>query len=89
MEGAISMSSLLCSAAPDVTMAGAAAFAVFCGIVLMGGRSVVSRPLRLLSNLYSRSPRRVASNLTPCRVVADDQSNREMQDLSGPMQRAA
>jgi len=41
--------------APDLLMAGSAVFAMLCGIVLMGGRSVVGRPLRMISNLRSRS----------------------------------
>ena len=62
MEGAITMRVCwFCLAASD--MAGAAALAVFCGIVLMGGRAVVSRPLRVLSSLYRRGLRRVASDL--------------------------
>jgi len=49
---------LLSYAEPDLLMTGAAVSAVLCGIVLMGGRSVVGRPLRLLSNLCRRSLRR-------------------------------
>jgi len=39
---------------PDLLMTGAAVSAVLCGIVLMGGRLVIGRPLRVLSNLYKR-----------------------------------
>ena len=60
LEGFVVMSSLVLFSfgAPDLMMTGAAFFAMFCGIVLMGGRSVVSRPLRAISNLCNRSPRR-------------------------------
>ncbi len=54
------MSNLLLSSfgAPDLMMAGAAVFAMFCGIVLMGGRSVIGRPLRVISNLFNRNLQR-------------------------------
>ena len=45
---------------PDLMVAGAAAFAMFCGIALMGGKSVVGGPLRVLSNLRGRSMRHEA-----------------------------
>ena len=70
-------------------MAGAAALAVFCGIVLMGGRAVVSRPLRVLSSLYRRGLRRVASDLAPYRVVAEDHHKTDVQGLQTPVRRAA
>lgn len=45
-------------ATPDLMMAGAALFAMLCGIVLMGGRSVIGWPLRMLLNLCNRSMQR-------------------------------
>jgi len=42
------------SFASDLTV-GAAVAAVFCGVVLMGGRSLVGRPLRMLSGFRARA----------------------------------
>ena len=39
---------------PDLMMAGAAVFAMLCGIVLMGGRSAVGLLLRVLANVRGR-----------------------------------
>ncbi len=60
LESLVTMSNLLLFsyALPDVMMAGTAFFAIFCGIVLLGGRSVVAVPLRMFSNLRSRGMRR-------------------------------
>ncbi len=44
--------------APELMMAGSAAFAMLCGIVLVGGRFVVGLPLRMLSNFRGRGVNR-------------------------------
>jgi hypothetical protein len=44
---------------PDLMMAGAAIAAMLCGVILMGGRSIVGRPLRMISSLYARRAQRV------------------------------
>jgi hypothetical protein len=49
---------LFANGTPDLMMAGAAVFAMLCGIVLMGGRSVIGGPLRALTSLLGRSMRR-------------------------------
>ena len=36
----------------DQMVAGAAMFAMVCGVVLMGGRSVIALPLRILQNCF-------------------------------------
>jgi hypothetical protein len=60
------MSSLLFSfGTPDFMMAGVAMLAVLCGIVLMGGRSLIGGPIRVLSSLYSRRGRREAVVVLP------------------------
>jgi hypothetical protein len=74
--------------APDLMMAGAAIFAMLCGVVLMGGRLVVGRPLRMLLNLRSRGLRH-----EPVACVAIPRSDR-MHEQNGPgverpLQRAA
>jgi hypothetical protein len=75
-------------AEPDFLMAGAAAFAAICGIALMGGRSVIGRPLRMLANFCSRGvqqPHAVGSEYAAAHAV-------QQQDVPGipqPLQRAA
>jgi hypothetical protein len=38
----------------DFMMGGTAVFAMLCGIILLGGRSVVVRPLKIFSSLFVR-----------------------------------
>jgi len=73
---------------PDLMMAGAAVFAMLCGIALMGGRSVVGGPLKLLMNLRPRNLQRepVLSALVPDTDDADEQDARSVQ---GPFQHIA
>jgi hypothetical protein len=47
---------LFSDATPDQMVAGAA-LAVICGIVLLGGRSVIGVPLQFIRSLRSRAPR--------------------------------
>jgi hypothetical protein len=56
LEIAVMVSTLLlfAEASPDPMVAGGAALAVLCGVVLLGGRSVVGLPLRLVRSLKSR-----------------------------------
>jgi hypothetical protein len=50
----ISMVLLLADASPDPLVAAAAALAILCGVVLLGGRSVVGLPLRIIRSLKPR-----------------------------------
>ena len=61
----ISVLILVASALPDPIITGAAALCVLCGIILLGGHSVVRFPLRLLRSLKRGGPHRqaVASGL--------------------------
>ncbi len=74
--------------APDLMMAGAAIFAVLCGIVLMGGRSAVGLLLRMLLNHRGRSLRRRS---VACAVIPPAQrvSERDVRAVRGPAQRVA
>ena len=75
-------------AAPDVMMTGGAVFAMLCGIVLMGGQSVVGLPLRALSNLRSRAvPRKTVVCLTLSSV--DRMHEQDLRGAEQPLQRAA
>jgi len=47
----VSMLLLFASAVADPAVTGAAALAVLCGVVLLGGRSVIGFPLRLVRSL--------------------------------------
>jgi hypothetical protein len=63
---------------PDLMMAGAATFAILCGIALMGGRSVVGTPLRMLLVLCGRNLHRepVLSAMIPHADEGDEQDAR-------------
>ena len=72
---------------PDLMMAGAAVFALLCGIVLMVGRSVVGPPLRLLSNLRRSLHREPVVCLTF--PIADRLREQNVHNVQRPMRRAA
>ena len=74
-------------AAPDL-MTGAAVFAMLCGVVLMGGRSMVGRPLRMLSNFYNRGLHREP---VVCVTVprADAVREQDVRGIQAPSRRAA
>ncbi len=75
-------------AEPDLLMTGAAVSAVFCGIVLMGGRLVVGRPLRMLSNLCKRSLGR--ESVIYVRIPSTDRGHeQDILDVQRPLQRVA
>ncbi len=73
--------------APDL-MTGAAVFAMLCGVVLMGGRSMVGRPLRMLSNFYNRGLRRES---VACVTIprADPVREQDVRGMQASSQRAA
>jgi hypothetical protein len=78
---------LLSFAAPDLMMAGAAVFATLCGIVLMGGRSVVGRPLRMLSHLRTRNLHR--QEIVSVRIQLADRMEQDVSGVQRPLQRVA
>jgi hypothetical protein len=61
---------------------GAAVLALFCGIVLLGGRTVLGLMLRILPNLRGRSLRR-----EPVLVPAERVQEQEVRGVQGPLQR--
>ena len=71
---------LFANGTPDLMMAGAAIFAMLCGIVLMGGRSVVGGPLRALTSFLGWSMRRegVACMRVPSVDRGPDQGVRDL-----------
>ena len=75
---------LFASAAPDQMLAGAAVLATICGIVLLGGRSVISLPLQVLWSLKPRHPHRMAA----VRIIATpNDANAKVSNL--PLRRVA
>lgn len=93
-EGFFIVSNLLLFsfATPDLTMAGAAIFAMLSGIVLMGGRSVVGLPLRAISSLYSRGRSRKRNcEAAVCLkfAVADRRHVQNVRGVQQPLRRAA
>jgi hypothetical protein len=74
--------------APELMMAGSAAFAMLCGIVLMGGRSVVGLPLRVLRNFRGRGvPREPVALLRTPR--ADRGHEQDAGEAQHPLQHSA
>ena len=49
---------LLADSVPDPMFAGVAAFAVLCGAILLGGRSVIRVPYQILRSIMPHQPRR-------------------------------
>ncbi len=77
---------LLSYDAPDLMMAGGAVFAMLCGLVLMGGRSFVGRPLRMLSSFRHRS---LSHEPVICAEFSLGAGERPVSDLQVPGNRAA
>jgi hypothetical protein len=74
---------LFAEASPDPLVAGGAALAMLCGVVLLGGRSVVGLPLRLF---YTLKPRALGSE--PAVIALPSRGDRD-QDAEPQKQRLA
>jgi hypothetical protein len=69
---------------PDFLMTAAAVGAVICGIVLMGGRSVLRFPLSFVAGFRSRTLRR-----EPALCTAEAVQKEDVQAAQSPFQRIA